>query len=187
MSTYQQFKKKPKDLQNNSCRSKASAKFKGIVLEKAFWEKCNLALGRGKIRPLQNIIVITNRISNNLCFRITSVCFLTFFVPLGKKKVHSQKFSFTVTFLCVWIFFHTCCSSEPVGLLLSILQCSSKVGGITVFHISHILQRVLTLQFQGFQVLCLAMDLTPGKVWMCQGLLVLHKVCSGALSWRCRV
>lgn len=104
MSTYQQFKKKPKDLQNNSCRSKASAKFKGIVLEKAFWEKCNLALGRGKIRPLQNIIVIINRISNNLCFRITSVYFLTFFVPLGKKK-YILKSSVLQLLFCVYGFF----------------------------------------------------------------------------------
>lgn len=104
MSTYQQFKKKPKDLQNNSCRSKASAKFKGIVLEKAFWEKCNLALGRGKIRPLQNIIVIINRISNNLCFRITSVYFLTFFVPLEKKSTFSKVQFYSYFFVCMDFF-----------------------------------------------------------------------------------
>lgn len=60
-------------------------------------------------------------------------------------------------------FFHTFCSSDPVGLLLSILLCSSKVDGMIVFHISHILQLILKQQLQGLQVPCVAMDLTPGK------------------------
>lgn len=116
-----------------------------------------------------------------------SVLFRHFFVPLGKKgRVHSQKSVLLLLFGVYGSFIYTFCSSGPVGLLLSILLCSSKVDGIIVFHISHILQLVLKEQFQSLQVLCVAMDLTPAKVWMCQGLLVLHKVCSGGLSWRYR-
>lgn len=116
-----------------------------------------------------------------------SVLFKWFFLfHLGKKKfiLNSQLYCY---FLLCMDFFHTFCSSDPVGLLLSILLSSSKADGIIVFHISHILQLVLKQQFQGLQVPCVAMDLTPGKVWICQGLLLLLKVCSGGLSWRYRV
>lgn len=71
-----------------------------------------------------------------------SVLFRYFLFHLGKEKSTLSKVSFTVTSWCVWHFFHTFCSSDPVGLLLSILLCRSKADGITVFHISHILPRV---------------------------------------------
>lgn len=67
-----------------------------------------------------------------------SVLFRHFFVPLGKKgRVHSQKSVLLLLFGVYGSFIYTFCSSGPVGLLLSILLCSSKVDGIIVFHISH--------------------------------------------------
>lgn len=56
-----------------------------------------------------------------------------------------------------------------------------------ILFVSHILQLVSKRQFQDLWVPCLAVYLPPGEVRILQGLLVVHRVCLGGLSWRYRV
>lgn len=115
------------------------------------------------------------------------VLFKLFFFLVWKKISTFSAVNFTVTFYFVVVFFHTFCSFHPVPLLLSILLCNSKVDGIMILFVSHILQLVSKWQFQDLRVPCLAVYLPPGEVRVLQRLLVLHRVCLGGLSWRYRV